>query len=315
MMDRSFRSLSMTANGLCKSLRAFLLGIAFVSCASTQTTAAIDPASLNVTTHVNPQQTADGSVVVATLTLPPELRGQTVNGEFMGTPVYFFEAPALGAGVYEAVFGVPYGQKPGPADLQVMLGDGSELKNLKITLAVVEGGYGSEVLRVDGRRVNPHRKKDLERIKREQHEVAEIYGQVTRQKLWTGPFLLPINSSITSPFGMKRIYNGALKNFHPGLDLKAPVGTVIRAAAPGRVVMSKNLFYTGNTIMLDHGYGIYTLYAHMSRLGVKKGQVVQKGASLGLSGMTGRVSGPHLHWQAVINRVKVNPLDLTKVMR
>jgi len=91
--------------------------------------------------------------------------------------------------------------------------------------------------------------------------------------------------------------------------------TPVYSAAPGIVVLAKNLFYTGNTVMIDHGYGIITLYAHMTELKVKKDDVVEQRRLLGLSGKTGRVSGPHLHWQAVVHHVKVNPIGLTEVMR
>ena len=112
----------------------------------------------------------------------------------------------------------------------------------------------------------------------------------------------------------RRLYNGEQRNFHPGLDLKAPVGTKIRAPENGKVVLAKNLFFTGNTVALDHGYGVITLYAHMSKIRVHLGDQVKPGDLLGLSGKTGRVSGPHLHWQAVIRGVKVNPAELTRAM-
>jgi murein DD-endopeptidase MepM/ murein hydrolase activator NlpD len=161
--------------------------------------------------------------------------------------------------------------------------------------------------------VNP-KKKDLIRIRREQAEIAAIYKTITEQKHWDGPFALPIQSPVTSIFGTRRLFNGHQASFHQGLDLKAPEGSPIRSAAAGIVVLSKDLFFTGNTVLIDHGYGIFTIYAHLSKLGVAKGQAVKAGDLLGLSGATGRVSGPHLHWGAVIHRAKVNPSDLLKIM-
>ena len=138
---------------------------------------------------------------------------------------------------------------------------------------------------------------------------------IRREKYWKGSFQVPINSAVTSTFGNKRIFNGEMKSFHQGLDLRAAMGTPIHAASGGVIVLAKNLFMTGNTVLIDHGYGIFTVYAHMSKLQVKKGQEVKPGETLGLSGMTGRASGPHLHWGAVINRFKVNPTDLTTVLQ
>jgi murein DD-endopeptidase MepM/ murein hydrolase activator NlpD len=118
--------------------------------------------------------------------------------------------------------------------------------------------------------------------------------------------------AVTSSFGSRRVYNGIQSSAHTGLDFKAPKGTPIYAASRGRVALAKNLFFTGNTVILDHGYGVLTLYAHMSKLKVKKGQMVEGGHLLGLSGMTGRVTGPHLHWMAIIHKQKVNPIGLTQ---
>jgi murein DD-endopeptidase MepM/ murein hydrolase activator NlpD len=129
---------------------------------------------------------------------------------------------------------------------------------------------------------------------------------------WSGPFLLPIESEVTSPFGNKRLYNGTMKNFHQGLDLRAREPTPIRAPEGAVVVLAKDLYFTGNTVILDHGYGLFTVYGHMSKLDVKKGQIVKKAELLGLSGATGRASGPHLHWGAVLMRMKFNPQDLVQ---
>jgi murein DD-endopeptidase MepM/ murein hydrolase activator NlpD len=127
--------------------------------------------------------------------------------------------------------------------------------------------------------------------------------------------VLPIDSKVTSIYGTKRTFNGEMRSFHQGLDLRAKTGTPVRAPAGGTVVLAKDLFFTGNTVILDHGYGIFTIYAHMSKLGVKKGEKVNVKQQLGLSGATGRASGPHLHWGAQVNKSKVNPLELTRVMQ
>ena len=231
-------------------------------------------------------------------------------GEFEGITFPFFTSPDLGPQVFEAVLGIPYERKSGPGVIQV-----SGASAFKIPLGITDGHYPSEVLHVDARRVNPTKKMDLIRIKRDLAEVALIYKRLTPQKFWTGPFSYPIESAVTSPFGSRRLYNGSLKNYHPGMDLRAPMRTPVYSAAAGIVVLARNLFYTGNTVMLDHGYGVITLYAHMTKLKVKKGDLLEKHKLLGLSGQTGRVSGPHLHWQAVVHHVKVNPIGLTQVMR
>jgi murein DD-endopeptidase MepM/ murein hydrolase activator NlpD len=124
-----------------------------------------------------------------------------------------------------------------------------------------------------------------------------------------------MESVVTSVYGSQRLYNKIRTNFHNGVDFRAQVGTPIAAPQGGEVILAQDLYFTGWTVILDHGYGILTLYAHMSKLDVKVGQRVRKGEQLGLSGATGRVSGPHLHWGAIIHKQKVNALDLVKVLR
>lgn len=235
-------------------------------------------------------------------------------GDFEGVSLPFYPVGESDSGVFEAVLGIPHDHKPGPAKVTISLGDGDERTMMTVRFRVVDARFRSEKLHVDGGLVNPS-EKDLSRIKKEQAEVRQIYEHVTRVKYWTRHFIRPMKSAITSRFGTRRIFNGEVRSYHGGLDFRAKVGTPIYSAAPGVVVLAKSLFFTGNTVMIDHGYGVITLYAHMSKLSVKKGDKVGYRTLLGLSGKTGRVSGPHLHWQAVVHNVKVNPLELTRFLR
>jgi hypothetical protein len=178
---------------------------------------------------------------------------------------------------------------------------------------ILKAHYLKEFLHVNPKHVKPL-KKDFIRIKKEQALIKKIYEKVTPEKLWEGPFILPLQTPITSAFGTQRIYNGVLKSFHSGIDFKAPVGTPILASASGRVVLARNLFYTGNTVVIDHGYGVMTAYAHLSKLRVKEEALVMMKQLLGYSGKTGRVNGPHLHWQTIVHAIKVNPLEFVKVI-
>jgi murein DD-endopeptidase MepM/ murein hydrolase activator NlpD len=250
----------------------------------------------------------EGGVVRVTLQTSSKTKAEDVTATFDGKEIPFY--PLQEPGRFGAVFGVQHDFKPGQAELEVHVGD----KKASLPFAVLDGGFKSERITVDPKHVNPP-KSELKRIMEEQHEIGVIYKTITREKYWGGPFVLPIESPVTSPFGVKRMYNGEQRNFHPGMDLKAPQGTEIHAPAAGRVVLAKFLYFTGNTVGIDHGYGVITLYAHMSKIEVKVGDKVDTGQVLGLSGKTGRASGPHLHWQAVIQGVKVNPLELTRVMR
>lgn len=254
----------------------------------------------------------DGSVVLVDVQVPKGLLAEKdeVSGQFEDTKFWFYPAPEKGEGTFEAVIGVPHNHKPGPSEVKVMVKGMVHSLPIKIT----DAKYPSENLKVSKRHTNP-KKKDLEQIRSDIAEVGKIYSNITKQKYWKGPFILPVDSRVTSIYGTKRVFNGQMQSFHQGMDLKAPTGTPIHAAGGGVVVLAKSLFFTGNTVMIDHGYGVVTLYAHMSELKVKQGDHVDSGQLLGLSGMTGRANGPHLHWGVVINKVKVNPADFLKVIK
>ncbi len=268
-------------------------------------------------------QVVDGSLVVVKFR-PPEGAWSPENfiGTFAGKEVKLFRDTSTKAGA-EVQWGglcvVPLDTAPGEYELTIQLTEGgffSSKKKWTVPVVVQPGGYASESLQVDPKMVNPPAKA-MARIQRENRELGEVYRTISAEKLWKGNFLLPIASAVTSPFGTKRTYNGETRGFHKGLDLKAGVGTPIRAPEAGTVVLAKSLYFTGKTVILDHGLGLMTLYAHLSKLRVKKGDRVTRDQLLGLAGKTGRVNGPHLHWGAVFassgNHDSFNPSDLTRV--
>jgi len=125
---------------------------------------------------------------------------------------------------------------------------------------------------------------------------------------------MPMNSKITSEFGNARVFNGSLKSYHSGTDFRAKVGTPIKSVNDGKVVLVKDRFYSGGSVIVDHGEGVYTCYYHMSKFDVKKGDMVKKGQQLGLSGVSGRVTGPHLHFSARVSGVQVDPLQFINLV-
>lgn len=272
-------------------------------------------ASRSLAAELSATEATNGSIVRVTVRVPGEMLGQKLSATFEGNEIPLFPVPSQGAGVYEAVLGIPFVQKPGILKVAVRAGEGDAARTLELPVTVKEGTYPSSELKVAPKYTNPD-PKSLKRILSEQKEIGKIYRTITPVKYWSGPFVLPVSSSrITGVFGTKRMFNGAMQSFHKGLDLAAAVGTPIVSPAGGKVVLAKDLYFTGNTVLLDHGYGVFTIYAHMSRIDVKLGQEVKTRQQLGLAGATGRVTGPHLHWGAVVHREKVNPEDLTRVMR
>ncbi len=233
--------------------------------------------------------------------------------EFNEISYRVYPHPIKGAGSYYAMIGVPYRIEPGKKTLTFKYSVLGGYQSRKLPFDVVMGEYRTDMLKVDARRVDPN-KKDRQRANREHQEIKDIYASATFERLWQGPFWLPVDNEISSPFGNRRVFNGKLKSYHNGLDFRSPVGTPVRAANDGMVRVAKNLFYSGNAVIIDHGTELFSIYAHLSKLKVKAGQRVEKGQLIGLTGATGRVSGPHLHWGIKLKGIAVSPLQFVEVM-
>ena len=207
-----------------------------------------------------------------------------------------------------------YYEKAENKTLKIVYKENEKFKEETLLLKVVNGKYDKEEIQVSSSKVNPKSKEVKKRISKEYNEAMKIYGTVTPKSYISKPFILPLDSKITSSFGKARVYNGSLKGYHSGTDYRAAMGTPIKAANDARVALVQKRFYSGGTVLLDHGEGIYTCYFHMSAFHVKQGQMVKRGEVLGLSGQSGRVTGPHLHFSARINAVQVDPLQLIEIM-
>jgi len=211
------------------------------------------------------------------------------------------------------LIGIPYRQEPGPAKLILKWTNDTGEHAQTIPFEIIAGKYRTDVLKVDPARVNPS-KKNIKRTRKEARRVVQTYADGSSARLWNGAFQLPMASEITSPFGNRRLFNKQLKSYHNGVDFRAPVGTPVFAANSGIVKIAENLFYSGNVVIVDHGNLIFTIYAHLSKIEVTAGQQIGKGQQLGLTGATGRVSGPHLHWGVKVNGTAVNPIQFIRAM-
>ncbi|MBW2707229.1 MAG: M23 family metallopeptidase [Deltaproteobacteria bacterium] len=211
------------------------------------------------------------------------------------------------------LIGIPYRQEPGPAKLILKWTNDTGEHAQTIPFEIIAGKYRTDVLKVDPARVNPS-KKNIKRTRKEARRVVQTYADGSSARLWNGAFQLPMSSEITSPFGNRRLFNKQLKSYHNGVDFRAPVGTPVFAANSGVVKIAENLFYSGNVVIVDHGNLIFTIYAHLSKIEVTAGQKIEKGQQLGLTGATGRVSGPHLHWGVKVNGTAVNPIQFMRAM-
>ena len=182
-----------------------------------------------------------------------------------------------------------------------------------IPIEVIDGKYESEVINVDSSKVTLS-KKNKSRVIKEYNKAMKIYNTTSKELFINDKFIYPIDSKITSDFGKKRVYNGSLKSYHSGTDFRARTPTPIKAVNDGKIVMSENRFYAGNSIVIDHGHGIYSGYYHLSKMYLKNNTIVKKGDIIGLSGSTGRVTGPHLHFSFRVHGIQVNPLQLMELL-
>jgi murein DD-endopeptidase MepM/ murein hydrolase activator NlpD len=161
--------------------------------------------------------------------------------------------------------------------------------------------------------VTPRDPAVLKRLEQERALLAELYARQTTPPLWDS-FRTPVSDPVGSPFGLRRILNGQPKSPHAGVDFRSPAGTAVRAAARGRVAFAGELYYTGRTVILDHGAGLFSLYAHLQTLGCSPDAVLEAGAVLGTVGSTGRSTGPHLHWGVKLRGDRLDPLALTELL-
>lgn len=236
--------------------------------------------------------------------------GATLTGDWLGHPLAFFRARD-GHGWF-ALAGVDVAADPGTSALHISekLRDGST-RDLSRTIEIAPGHYRTGVLHVPPRFVEP----PLSAIPEIKAEIAlkkSVFSTSAPEPLWTGDFRAPVRAAPTDSFGTRRTFNGTLASIHKGMDFRAHTGTPVRASNDGVVVLARKLYYEGNCVAIDHGLGLYTIAMHLSRMDVHEGERVKKGQLLGLSGATGRVTGPHLHWAV---RWEDTYLDPAKLLR
>jgi biotin carboxyl carrier protein len=234
---------------------------------------------------------------VAVLDLGPA--PQRPVASWQGVPVLVVGTPAD----WQALVGIKLSTPPGSASILVRVpGEVEVRKNFLIEPKL----YAEQKLKVAPGHVNLSAA-DLARFEREKAHQAQVIATVSAPSPATLKLRPPVPGPRSSSFGLRRVFNGQARNPHSGMDIAAPTGTPVVAPAAGTVLDTGDYFFNGQTIWLDHGGGLLTMYCHLSRIGVQPGDVVRPGDVIGAVGATGRVTGPHLHWSVSLNRAMVDP--------
>jgi len=229
------------------------------------------------------------------------------TAKFNGT-----EIPPLPCGEnFCALMGIGLDDTPDKSELVVSAKDGT--LEFKESIPVGTKKVPMNELKVAPRHVDIS-DADKKRMEDERKETDAVYHDPAPEALWQGKFRLPGKGQTTSPFGSGRRYNGKVASVHYGLDLRGNEKTKVLSSNAGRVVLAKNLFNGGNMVIIDHGLGIFTSYAHLSSFAVKVGDTVKSGQHLGQIGATGRATGPHLHWGVRIHELFVDPAEFLSVV-
>ncbi len=256
-----------------------------------------------------PASLVNGTPVLFRVTPPKPVR--TLSGNWLGHEIAFsFDA---GRKSWFALAGVSLETKPGSyaIDLQAETTAGPTIAFEK-KIRVRHQRYPRVPLNVPDRYTAPS-PEDLRQIDLDKEAKTEILKTVSREREWKGSFAPPVDAEISGVFGVERVFNGSVQSTHQGLDFRVPSGTEVAAVNSGRVILARAMFFEGNWVVIDHGQGLLTLYLHLSKFSVKEGDEVSKGQPIGLSGGTGRATGPHLHLAVRWQGVYVNPQVLLKL--
>lgn len=221
------------------------------------------------------------------------------------------DIPAFRVGdrTWEALVGIDLDVRPGPYAVNVTAGTAHTVHDL----VVERRTFPTRRLNVDEAFVTPPASEQA-RIDREAALLAATWKAPSPERLWSGPFVRPVAEPANSAFGTRSIFNGKPRNAHSGADFLSPAGTPVHAPNAGRIVVARPLYFSGNTVIVDHGLGLFSMLAHLSTIAVQEGDRISAGHVVGKVGATGRVTGPHLHWTVRAADARVDPLSLLAVL-
>jgi len=214
--------------------------------------------------------------------------------------------------LWTGFFGADLTTPPGRYKLKVSRGEG--VHPVYVAVTVLSKDHGIRRITVPPDMVELD-SETLARARKEIKAVKEAFARPAANPLWWGSWRRPVPGTVVSPFGCRNIVNGTERSPHSGVDLRASTGTPVKVTNRGIAVLTANHFFSGKSIIIDHGGGIHSMYFHLSRISVEVGDVVEKGDLIGLTGSSGRVTGPHLHFGIRIDGRRINPLRLIEISR
>lgn len=244
----------------------------------------------------NPEHLVNGAPLLFEVKAPAAVAALT--GTWLGHSVTFAPGPG---GSWFAIAGISLETEPGSYPLSLLgnTKDGQKLQ-FEQKFPVASEKYETVELTVSKDFTAPS-PEQMEIIKRDQEIKKKAFAEVSAEREWAGRFQPPVDAPVSDVFGTRRVFNGVTKSVHQGLDYRVPAATPVAAINAGTVILARLLYFEGNCVVIDHGQGLLTLYLHLSEFKVKEGEVVKRGQLVGLSGATGRATGPHLHiavrWQ------------------
>lgn len=253
-----------------------------------------------------PAKLVNGSPVLFHVSLA---NAKTVWGEWMGHKFEFFRE---GATSWYALAGVPVDAKAGTYGLTIRADLSPGVRQIMKSVKVSVAKYPKITAHVATKFTEPN-PEQLKEINADKAVKQPVLATETSQRLWRGKFLAPVGSPVSDIFGTERVFNGEVQSRHLGLDFAAPAGTEVRAINAGTVILAQPLYFEGGFVVIDHGQGLLSLYLHLSEFRVKQGEQVTSGQIVGLSGSSGRATGPHLHLAVRWQGVYVDPAMLLRM--
>ncbi len=275
-------------------------------CSTALASAGPVPSSAHWTVTYQPTRIVNGAPVLFRVTTPKPV--QALSGRWLGHDIPFSFDKRQKA--WFGLAGASLETKPGvyPIEFTSESVAGTTIA-FQRPIRVLRQRYPKEVLKVPGRYTAPS-PEEQRQIAQDKELKSTVFATVSPDREWQGDFAAPVQAPTSAVFGVQRVFNGTVQSTHQGLDFRVTTGTPVAAVNSGKVLLARPLFFEGNCVVLDHGQGLLTLYLHLSEFSVKEGETVEKGQQIGISGGTGRATGPHLHLAVRWQGVYLNPAGL-----